>query len=192
MADLATPRMTVDEFLVWAEGQDGRWELQDGGPVSMCPERVAHTETKGEAYSALKNAIAVARAPCRALTEGAAVRIDTGTVLEPDVLVYCGPRLPADSLEVSSPVIVVEAPSPGAAARDHGAKLEGYFSLPSVMHYLLLDADRGRVVHHKRGRDDILESRIWRDGVLRLDPPGLEIAVVNLFAPPRGLGDGAE
>jgi Uma2 family endonuclease len=109
----------------------------------MFPERVAHTETKGEAYSALENAIAVARTPCRALTEGAAVRIDAGTVFEPDVLVYCGPRLPADSLEVPSPVIVVEAPSPGAAARDHGAKLEGYFSLPSVMHYLLLDADRG-------------------------------------------------
>ncbi len=89
----------------------------------MSPERVAHTETKGEAYSALENAIAVARAPCRALTEGAAVRIDAGTVFEPDVLVYCGPRLPADLLEVSSPVIVVEAPSSGAAARDHGAKL---------------------------------------------------------------------
>ena len=85
MADLATPRMTVDEFLVWAEGQDGRWELQDGAPVSMSPERVAHTETKGEAYSALKNAIAVARAPCRALTEGAAMGIDAGTVFEPDV-----------------------------------------------------------------------------------------------------------
>ena len=68
--------MTVDEFLVWAEGRDGRWELQDRAPVSMSPERVAHTETKGEAYSALENAIAVARAPCRALTEGAAVRID--------------------------------------------------------------------------------------------------------------------
>ena len=104
MADLATPRMTVDEFLVWAEGQDGRWELRDGAPVSMRPERVAHTETKGEAYSALKNAIAVARAPCRALTEGAAVRIDAGTVFEPDALVYCGARLPADSPEVSSPV----------------------------------------------------------------------------------------
>ena len=78
----------------------------------MSPERVAHTETKGEAYSALKNAIAVAKAPCRALTEGAAVRIDAGTVFEPDVLVYCGPRLPADLLKVPSPVIVVEAPSP--------------------------------------------------------------------------------
>src|ERR1700733_13858707 len=65
MADLSTHRMTVDEFLAWAEGQDGRWELQDGAAVAMSPERVAHTETKGEAYSALKNAIAVARAPCR-------------------------------------------------------------------------------------------------------------------------------
>src|SRR5271154_6637101 len=70
MADLATPRMTDDEFLVWAEGQDGRWELLGRRPCRDVPERVVHTETKGEAYSALKNAIAVARAPCRALTEG--------------------------------------------------------------------------------------------------------------------------
>jgi Uma2 family endonuclease len=183
MTDLAKHRMTADEFLVWAEGQDERWELQDGAPVAMSPERIAHTETKGEAYSALKNAIALAKAPCRALTEGGAVRIDAGTVFEPDVLVYCGPRLPADALEVSSPVIIVEVLSPGTAARDHGVKLEGYFSLPSVMHYLILDAERRRVVHHKRGRDDALETRIWRDGVLRLDPPGLEVPVADLFAP---------
>lgn len=149
----------------------------------MSPERIAQTETKGEACSALENAIALARAHCRALTEGAAVRIDIGTVFEPDVLVYCGPRLPPDTLEVPSPVIVVEAPSPGAAAWDHGAKLEGYFSLPSIMQYLLLDADSRMAVHHKRGRDDFLETRILRDGVLRLDPPGLEVPVVDLFAP---------
>ena len=149
----------------------------------MSPERIAQTETKGEACSALENAIALARAHCRALTEGAGVRIDIGTAFEPDVLVYCGPRLPPDTLEVPSPIIVVEAPSPGAAAWDHGAKLEGYFSLPSIMPYLLLDADSRMAVHHKRGRDDFLETRILRDGVLRLDPPGLEVPVVDLFAP---------
>jgi Uma2 family endonuclease len=27
--------MTVEEFLPWAEGKDGRWELHDGVPVMM-------------------------------------------------------------------------------------------------------------------------------------------------------------
>ena len=32
--------MTVEEFLPWAEGKEGRWELHDGVPVMMSPERV--------------------------------------------------------------------------------------------------------------------------------------------------------
>ena len=35
-------KMTVDDFLVWAETQEGRWELYDGVPVAMSPERVIH------------------------------------------------------------------------------------------------------------------------------------------------------
>lgn len=37
MPTVAKPLMTVDEFLVWAEGRDGRWELQDGELVAMAP-----------------------------------------------------------------------------------------------------------------------------------------------------------
>jgi Uma2 family endonuclease len=41
--------MTVEEFLRWAEGKEGRWELHDGvpvmissaEPVMMSPERAA-------------------------------------------------------------------------------------------------------------------------------------------------------
>ena len=73
------------------------------------------------------------------------------TAFEPDALVYCGPRLPAHSIEVSEPVVVVEVLSEGTAARDHGVKLAGYFSLPSVAHYLILDADDRMAIHHKRG-----------------------------------------
>ncbi len=53
----ALKQMTSDEFLLWAEGKEGRWELHDGVPVMMSPERVVHGLTKGEAYAALKNAI---------------------------------------------------------------------------------------------------------------------------------------
>jgi Uma2 family endonuclease len=40
MSTPAQRKMTVDEFLVWAEGQEGRWELYNGVPYPMGPERV--------------------------------------------------------------------------------------------------------------------------------------------------------
>ncbi len=183
MSAAVKKRMTVDEFLAWAEGQEGRWELQDGEPMAMSPERVAHLETKFAVATALKSAIDRASAPCRVVPDGATVRVSTRTAFEPDALVYCGPRLPGDAVEIPSPMIVVEVLSPGTAVRDHGAKLEGYFSLPSVIHYLILDADSRRAIHHKRGQGDVIETRIPSDGVLRLDPPGLEVPVAEMFAP---------
>ena len=57
--------MTVDEFLPWAEGKEGRWELHDGVPVMMSPERARrhHAETKFSAANALEAALATAGLP---------------------------------------------------------------------------------------------------------------------------------
>lgn len=175
--------MTVDEFLAWAEGREGRWELHDGRPVAMSPERLKHVETKAEAWAALRNAVERAQAPCHAVPDGMTVRISARAAFEPDVLVYCGPRLPPDAIEVPEPRIVVEVLSEATAARDHGVKLAGYFSLPSLAHYLILDPDRRTIIHHKRGQGDVIETRVLTSGSLRLDPPGLELAVEELFAP---------
>jgi Uma2 family endonuclease len=183
MSTVAKALMNVDEFLAWAEGRDGRWELQDGELVAMAPQRLAHLETKAAALNALGSAIRRAKAPCHAVPDGATVRIAARTAFEPDALVYCGPRLPPSSIEIPEPVIVVEVLSEGTAARDHGVKLAGYFSLQSVAHYLILDADNRMAIHHKRGLGDMIETRILKQGRLRLDPPGLEIPVEDLFAP---------
>jgi Uma2 family endonuclease len=184
MPSVAKPLMTVDEFLGWAARRQGRWELQDGEVVAMAPERLLHSETKYEVVTALKAAIKRANAPCHAVPDGATVRISARTAFEPDALVYCGPRLPPDAIEVPEPIIVVEVLSEKTAARDHGLKLAGYFSLPSVAHHLLLDAGGRMAIHHKRGQGDVIETRIFRDGALRLDPPGLEVPVADLFPPP--------
>ena len=174
--------MSAADFLLWAEAQEGHWELQDGAPVAMSPERVSHVRTKGLAFRALATAIGRAQLSCEAFSDGVSVRIEDGSVYEPDALVHCGARLAEDALEASNPVIVVEVVSPSTAARDHGVKLAGYFSLPSVAHYLILDPERRVVIHHKRGNGEVLETRILSAGALRLDPPGLEIPVAELFA----------
>ena len=85
-------------------------------------------------------------------------------------------------MEIPNPVIVVEVLSPSTAADDHGPKLDGYFALPSVAHYLILDADRRVMIWHKRGQAGAIETRVVRDGVIRLDPPGLEAEAAEFFA----------
>src|SRR5271163_120773 len=107
MSDLAEKRLTVDEFLLWADGREGQWELHDGAPAAMAPERVAHTETKGEAFVALRAAIRASGAPCRAYSEGITVRIRANNAFVPDGLVVC-PPLSRDEITISNPLIVVE------------------------------------------------------------------------------------
>jgi Uma2 family endonuclease len=180
MSDTAKSDMDVDAFLSWAEGRDGRWELRDGRPVMMSPERAAHALTKYAAQESLKAAIQRARLPCRMFPDGMTVRISARNAFEPDALVVCPPpRL--DAIEIPNPVVVVEVLSPSTAADDHGVKLDGYFSLPSVEHYLIVDADRRMMIHHKRGQAGAIETRVLRDGLVRLDPPGLEAEVAAFF-----------
>jgi len=180
MSDAATKLMTVDEFLVWAEGRDGKWELHDGEPVAMAPERIAHTLVKMSTAGALVDAVRRAGAPCTALAEGVTVRVTARRAFVPDASIICPPPHHND-VETSSPVVVVEVLSPSTAAFDHGPKLEGYFSLPSLAHYLLLDPDRRVVIQHSRGKDGVIETRIWREGAMRLDPPGIVVDVAELF-----------
>ena len=49
-------------------------------------------------------------------------------------------------------------------------KLAGYFRLPSVQHYLIVDPLQPSVVHHSRGADAIV-TRIVTEGRIALDRP---------------------
>jgi Uma2 family endonuclease len=180
MADAVKSDLDVDAFLQWTEGRDGRWELREGRPVLMAPGRAAHALTKYAAQKALEAAILDVGLPCRMFPDGMTVRISARTAFEPDALVVCPSPPDLDTMEVPNPIVVVEVLSPSTAADDYGVKLDGYFSLPSVEHYLIVDPDRRVMIHHRRGRDAI-ETRILRDGLLRLDPPGLEVEVATFF-----------
>ena len=164
-------------------GARGRWELHDGVAKRITPERLDHARTKGEAALALTIASRSAGCDCEVFGSGAGVRIDARTIYAPDGAVICGPKLPDDARLLDHPIVVVEVLSPSTAAIDHGPKFSGYFSLPSVEHYLILDAERRVVVHHKRGLGDAIETRVLTAGSAKLDPPGFEVAVEALFPP---------
>jgi len=173
---------TADEFIAWAmEQPSGRYELDNGQVVAMAPERVRHNQVKLNAAVSLRNAIAASGLPCRVFTDGMAVGVDQRTVYEPDAMLRCGPPLPGDAVKVLDPLVIVEVLSPSTKAIDSGRKLVGYFSLPSVRHYLIVDIEARAVIHHGRDEDGEIGVRILRDGSLALDPPGLAIQIRDLF-----------
>ncbi len=173
--------MTVDEYLAWSANQSERQrtELINGQIVTMPSERVAHNRIKIAALLTLRRAIEAARLPCEVMTDGVVVQIDDHTAYEPDALVYCGASLPGDAMVVPNPMIIVEVLSPTTAHSDTSAKLIGYFKLPSVAHYLIIDPDERAVTHHSRTAIPTL----LKAGPLRLDPPGLDLSVEDLLGP---------
>jgi Uma2 family endonuclease len=185
MGALPKHRMTVDEYVSWAENQPGRYELVGGIVHAMTPERAVHAEIKLAIQMALVAAIRSRGLPCHVLPDGMTVRIDETTAYEPDALVYCGSKLPASALEVVNPMIVVEVLSPSSQHIDASFKLTGYFRLPSVAHYLIVDPDRPSAIHHARRSDDSILTRIVRDGLITLDPPGLELALADVYDRPK-------
>jgi hypothetical protein len=165
--------INADEFLAWAVGQEGRLELHDGAIVAMSPERVVHSRTKGEVFLALRSAILRAGAPCRVYRGGLGLRVNSGTLFEPDAIVACGPPPHEHALEITSPMIVVEVLSPSTAALAHGPKLMGYYSLiPSGASSSTISA-----------ATPISSRPASCEGMVRLDPPGLEAPVTEMFPP---------
>ncbi len=178
-------RMTVDQFIDWASAQErGRYELLDGEIVAMSPERLGHARIKARAWQALDRAIAARGLNCEALPDGLTVPIDDATSFEPDALVRCGDPLDPEATTVPDPVIVVEVISPGSRGIDTNLKLQAYFSLASVAHYLVLEPKRRALIHYRRDADDAPSVRIYHEGMLALDPPGIELDVASCFPEP--------
>ena len=179
---IPTEPMTRDEYYRWAEQQPrGRFELVDGFVTAMAPERVAHARAKARAWLALGNAISVAEVRCEAFMDGLAVEVGPETAYEPDALVNCGDAADPESLVAPAPIIVVEVVSPSTSRVDTVQKLADYFRVPSIHHYLIVDARRRMAIHHQRLADGTLGTRIAATGPIVFDPPGITITVESLF-----------
>ena len=190
MIALPKHKMTADEFLAWAEdlpNEVGKFELWDGevvvrhGPGGF-EERSQHWEAKWAMSLALHDAIRHAGLPCFVAVDGPMVRLSPSKLARPDVLVYCGPKVPRGVQEVPNPLLLVEVLSPTTEKRDHGVKLTGYFALPGLSHYVIVDPDRARLIHHRRGTADATEPRIVTGPRLQLDPPGLDVDLTEVLA----------
>lgn len=142
----------------------------------MAGETRAHAAAKGAIYRACYAALDAASSPCRAYVDGLAVVIDESTTFIPDVVVDCSDSADPDDRSAAQPVVVIEVISPSSRRKDLNEKLHGYFQVPSVMHYLVVDIGARRVIHQSRSGDPV-NTRFVASGVVSLDPPGIRLDV---------------
>lgn len=175
-------RMTVEQYLNWSEAQpEGRFELAGGEVIVMASERVRHVQAKGYVYSALFEAAKSCTTVCYVLGDGIGVRTGPDTVREPDASVQVGGVLDPDSMLMESPSILCEVLSPSSERSDTGQKLEEYFSLPSVQHYLIVNPDKKSVIHHVRKQNGHIDTVILHEGTIEFVPFGFSVRVRSFF-----------
>jgi Uma2 family endonuclease len=185
--NIALPtRMTVDEFLAWAVRQElqGRYELFNGRVVMQQAQNWGHAKLCWHIRGLLTAAIERAGLPFYAAPMGMTVRITKDFAFEPDALVAPLPEPQRTDLEIANPVIVVEVLSPSTAKRDRTDKLAGYIKVPSIEHYLIVDPEEHEVTWYHRAAGGAFAPPISvREGASELDPPGITLAIAEIFAP---------
>src|ERR1700682_598017 len=168
--NVALPRsLNVDQFLAWAvQQEEGKYELVDGVVVLQQSPQWVHSKVKLAITMALHEAVRKTGAAFYVAIDGPTVRVAERVAFIQDALVAALPEPAPDSLEIPNPVIVVEVLSPSTARMDATTKRRGYFKLPSVQHYLIVDPEDRTSTHHKRGAGIANETRIIGEGVLAL------------------------
>jgi Uma2 family endonuclease len=190
LAQQTEPRMNARAFLEWREAQPERvrYELYDGRIHEMPAERLIHARMKSRVHRAFERQIADRRLPCEALPDGVAVRIDEDTVFEPDALVRYGPRLSDETILIVDPMIVVEVASPSSQRLDALDKFARYFHNANIIHCLIVVPTKRIVIHHKRAADwRIVGTSHTGEGIVSLEPPGLDLSLAALFDGDRQL-----
>jgi Uma2 family endonuclease len=169
--DVLSHKLTsVEQFLAWVAGQEGRFELVNGEIRMMTGATNQHNIVKENVAFALMPA--ARKSGCRATTSDTGVRTGERDLRYPDVVVDCGPVAPTE-MTVATPTIIVEVSSPSTRESDLGVKLSEYQHLPSVQVIIQIEPDVVLVAVHRRMDEGGWRAEVHEDLASVIDLPSL-------------------
>ena len=144
-------RMSADEFLVWQQSQDQNYELVDGLPVLPLKSMTvaSHSHDRVVVNIIREFATQLRRKPCKPTTDDIALKIPSGNVRRPDLMVECGSVDPKGASAVE-PRLAVEVLSRSTMGTDRFRKVEEYKTIPSLAYILLVDTERPQWTFYER------------------------------------------
>ncbi len=184
MAKPALLPVTAAEYLRQERArEDGRAEFLDGEIVMMAGATRQQNRLTRNILTALDRRLG--DGPCEALATDIKVRAESAnSYTYPDVVVTCREGEFEDEEEdvLTNPVAIFEVLSPSTRSRVRGDKFAYYRTIPSLRHYLLVEPDKRLVDHYASQGEDVWLLTTLRGGdVLRLDPPGVELPLDEIY-----------
>lgn len=142
--------LSVENYLAGERVAKRKHEYSDGYVYAMAGGKNTHNRI-GVAFVGLMHA-KLRGHRCEAFNSDTKVRIRLATHTRfyyPDGMVVCEPNPPSDEFQ-DRPVIVAEVTSVSTRRTDEGEKRDAYLTIPTLSAYLLIEAERPRVVVHHR------------------------------------------
>ena len=172
---------SVEEFLDWSEGREGKHEFVRGTTIKMAPELSEHVIYKSNMLFAFDRALRATAPPLRLLGDGIGLLIPEGSVRQPDLSINEGSLVRGERL-LAQPFLVAEVTSPSTAMTDEAHKLREYFTIPTIRHYVIAYPDSRSVVWHDRSEGGSeTTTRMLASGSMTFAPYDLTIAVEDIF-----------
>ena len=186
MAETAQRLMSVEEFLVWQQGQDERYELVDGVPVIMADPVTMMTGASSQHDRITSNILIalgnqLAGSPCWPATANLALRTRIRSLRRADVLVTCDrPRL--DSYEATEPRMVVEVLSPSNKGLPWHRRIEEYRQHAKLVYLLLVESERQQSTLVAREGEKWVPSDFDGDeGIIYLPAIACRLAMASVY-----------
>lgn len=175
--------ISPEEYLASEINSPVKHEYWNGRIYAMTGGTNNHALITGNLIIALGRALQGSK--CRVYSPDAKIRIrqnlrDT-RFYYPDVSVICKSN-PGEQQFQDAPVLVAEVLSKSTRRQDDGEKREGYQSIPSLQHYLLVEQDRPAIVHFGRVGDEFTPELIeGLDAILELKSLRITIKLAEVF-----------
>ncbi len=159
--------------------------LWDGEVVSvqaMSGMTFVHNTLCANVIAALHGSLRGSR--CRVVTSDQKVWVPRGrSFVYPDATVLCGraQSYPGTTDVLTNPSLLVEVLSEGTELFDRGEKFEGYRTIPSLRHYVMVSSRHVLVEHFVRTDDGWLLRAYGPGDELRTQGPDVVLAVDELY-----------
>lgn len=134
-------RMSVEEFLDFAENSEDRYEYIDGELYQMTGGKLDHFRIIANVTG--RFASLFADRDYLVLGSGMLVKAGDARLVAPDVSVVRGePETESETRVLLNPILVVEVTSPSSIEHDRISKREYYSNVASIEAYLIVDQHR--------------------------------------------------
>ena len=170
--------MTVDQFLVWEERQELRYEFDGFQPVAMTGGTAAHAAIQRNLIYALTGRLQ--DSPCQPYGSELKVRV-ADRIRYPEAFVVCTP-VPPRAKVVTDPVVVFEVVSESSVTTDFLTENAEYRATPSVQRCVVLQQTKAAAaVFTRKGDDWVADLLAGDDAALRMPEIGIEIPLSEIY-----------